>query len=497
MRLKTNLLIAGLMMAVTATALQAETKLSDLMSSDAEVKKVVGDCKFTEGPVWHPDGFLLFSDIPNERIVRVNSDGSASDFLTSSGRANGLICDKAGNIFACQGGLHRIARLTKDGKVASVLAEQYKNIDLNQPNDLALDSSGGLYFTDPFYAKGDPPQPTMGVYYVSSTGQLKQVISDYVRPNGVTVSPDGKYLYVAEIGQNQIFRYDILGPGKITAGKLIFSADKEEFGGGPDGMAHDAHGNLYATYKDVVVLDPNGRLIGRIPVPENPANCTFGGADGKTLYITARTSLYSVQMKVAGPKLFASGPAGEKLSRVSKTETVGFANIADDKKVETESVKLGGITLAIPKSWKKGNPTSRLRLAQYAVPATKDDKEDAELVIFPPFGGSVDANIQRFLGQFKPDGLKQKLTKGECEQGTYYLVDLSGTYKKSIGPPFARMTEDKADYRMLEIILSVPKEGNYFIKLTGPKNTIDANAANFRNLFGGDAKKEKEYKLGG
>lgn len=444
--------------------------LSELVAGP--VQKVVGDCKFTEGPAWNPDGYLLFSDIPNSRIIRVNADGSSSDWLNPSGGANGLICDQQGNVYACQGAERRVARLRSnaDGKgtLAAVLAGEFEGRPLNQPNDVALDGRGGLYFTDPNYrpASETPSQPVQGVYYVSGDGTVSRVISDLPRPNGILVTADGKTLYVANIDLGQIMKYTIEAPGNLGAGTVLFAADQDD-GRGPDGMTLDEHGNIYATYKSLIVVSPAGELIGRLSLPEKPANCEFGGADGKTLYITATTSLYAVATKVVGAPLMSNGPAGGR------------------------SFTAGDLKLQIPARWKQGKPANRLRLAQFEIPAAEGDKEAGELVVSGPFGGSDQANIDRWVGQFDGEGRTMTTSKGASPDGEYVVVELSGTYKRPIGPPIQGRTEPAPGYRMLGGILK-RKDGNYFLKLTGPDKTVAAAAAEFRSTFGGDAGKETQ-----
>lgn len=266
----------------------------------AEVEKVASGFQFVEGPAWSPRGFLLFSDIPASRVVQLSGEDRVADFLKPSGQANGLVFDAAGNLYLCQGGARQVSRLAPDGKLTP-LATEFEGKRLNSPNDLALDGRGGLYFTDPRYG-GDEGREldVMGVYYTSADGKVERVIDALERPNGILVSADGRQLYVAEPNRRQLYVYPIEAPGKVGPGRLLFTGDQEIDGGGPDGMALDVFGNIYTTYRDVVVLTPNGDLIGRIPVPEGCSNCTFGGADGKTLYVTAGTSLYRVPMKVRG-----------------------------------------------------------------------------------------------------------------------------------------------------------------------------------------------------
>jgi len=470
---------SALLFAVTCLLLPLNgfaAELSELVAGD--LTKVVGDCRFTEGPAWHPDGYLLFSDIPNERIIKVNPDGSSSDWMKPSGGANGLMCDLAGNVYACQGNEQRVSLLRSGddglGQLVSVLASKYDGKVLNKPNDLAIDSAGGLYFTDPFYSQGEPPQPVEGVYYVSKSGEVTRVVDGLPRPNGVLVSPDGAYLYVANINERQVVRYPIEEAGKLGAVEVLFTGEEELDGRGPDGMAFDENGTLYATYRKLVVLSYEGDLIGRIDVPEKPANCAFGGTDNRTLYITARTSLYSLPMSVAGMALQANGPSGTE---------------------KTREVKAEKLTLQVPESWEQQEPSNNLRLAQFAIPPVEGDEEGAELVVFPPFGGSIPQNIQRWIGQFENQGLRTTMTKGTTEQGDYVLVDLQGTYRKPDGPPFLRRTKPAPNYRMMAVIFSAKAGGNYFLKVTGPKATVESITDAFRATFGGKAADESEYEL--
>ncbi len=478
-----------------ATSTQA-ADVAVLIQDGAEVKKLVGDCKFTEGPAYSPKGFLLFSDIPNSRIVRVNDDGMSSDFMKPSGKSNGLIFDSSGHLYACQGEARRVVRISGvDGKI-EVLCDQFEGKKLNSPNDLALDYAGGLYFTDPRYgSEEDRELPVMGVYYVDADGKTTRVIDSLQRPNGVLVAAAGQQLIVAEPNKREVWMYSITGPGKIGAGRVIFTSDMALDGGGPDGMALDAEGRIYCTYKSVVVLSPAGELIGRIPVPEQPANCKFGGPDNKTLFITARTSLYSLAMKVDGAPYAAKGP--RPAPQVTRSDRRIPVRLVADEKPVAESKKVGDLTLTVPADWKEQPPANRLRLAQFSIPAITGDKDPGELVIsfFQGDGGGVDPNLKRWNDQFTGDNKKIKLAQGECAQGTYHFSDVSGTYLKPIGPPIAGKKEPTPDYRSLGIILQVKDKGNYFLRLTGPDRTIAAAAEKLRQMIGGDEKKEKAYEI--
>jgi gluconolactonase len=518
------LLLAAVVAAMFGGSAGADDVVA-LVSPKAEVVKVVGDCKFTEGPAFSPKGFLLFSDIPNSRIVRVDADGTVSDFLKPSGAANGLVFDKAGNLYACQGGARRVVKIgTQDGKIEP-LCDSYDGKPLNSPNDLALDGHGGLYFTDPRYG-GDAKieQSCMGVYYVDANGKTTRVIEDRARPNGILVSNDHKMLLVAEPNKRELWSYAITAPGKLGEGKLIFTGDETVDGGGPDGMCLDEQGHIYTTYKSIVVLKSDGSVVGRIPVPEHPANCTFGGADGKTLYITARTSLYSLGMNVAGASLVANGPkAAPQVSlhrRSARDESEfavgtpstrptshhrsnfrGPARLAQDKKddaAEAKETKIQDITLKVPASWKEQPPANKLRLAQFLIPKADGDEHPTELVIssFPGGGGGVEANLKRWTDQFSSEGRKVKITSGACPQGKYVLHDVKGTYLYTAGGPFAGgKKEERADHRSISVVLTVEGKGNYFLRLTGTEKAVSAALGAFRASFGADASKEKDFEI--
>ena len=488
---------------ILVAAVQAQLRaaeLKDLVAADAKATKVVGDCKFTEGPAYSPKGYLLFSDIPNSRIVRLDQDGTVSDFLKPSGKANGLVFDAHGVLYACQGEARRVVKIAlQDGKVEP-LCEAYDGKPLNSPNDLALDGRGGLYFTDPRYGQDMKiDQSCMGVYYIDAAGKTTRVIDKLQRPNGILVSAGGKSLYVAEPNKRELLKYEITGPGQLSEGKVIFTGDQTLDGGGPDGMCLDQHGNIYATYKEIVVLNPDGGLIGRIPVPEHPANCTFGGPDGKTLYITARTSLYSVVMNVSGAPLVETGPRpAVKVS--SRRSFRGPARLTQDKKSsdDIKEIEIKDIKLKLPASWKQEDPSNNLRLAQFKPPAAEGDKPSTELVIssFGGDGGGVNANFKRWNDQFTSEGRKIKLTAGECPQGKYHVSDISGTYLQSSGGPFAGGKKTPmAGYRSISIVLTVPDKGVYFLRLTGPEKTVASAAEAFRKSIDADASKEIDYEM--
>lgn len=259
---------------------------------------------FTEGPAEDDQGNLYFTDIPNERIHKVDSKGKLSVFRDKSGHANGLMFHpKKRELYACEMDGQLVA-LSLDGKKRRVVASGYEGKRFNAPNDLVLDRRGGVYFTDPGFRAPDPrPQEKLAVYYASPDGKVTRLIDDLPNPNGVILSPDEKTLYVIPSGQAEMMAYPVEGPGKLGKGRVFCRLKQREEGGrrGGDGLTIDTQGNLYITSGlGLQVFDPAGKLLGIIPFPEQPANVTFGGPDRGTLYVTARTSLYSVKTKARG-----------------------------------------------------------------------------------------------------------------------------------------------------------------------------------------------------
>src|SRR5262245_13979239 len=259
--------------------------------------------KFTEGPAADRAGNVYFSDIPDEKIYKVDTQGKLSVFREKSNHANGLAVNAKGEVVACEMD-GRVVALSPDGKGRRVLAAGYRGQRFNAPNDLVLDREGGVYFTDPSFRAPKPlPQGKLGVYYVSAAGEVTRLLDDLPNPNGVRLSPDGKTLYVLPTGQAEMMAYPVEAPGRIGKGKVFCTLKQPQGkkGGGADGAAIDTKGNLYITSAlGLQVFDPSGRLLGVIAFPEQPANVTFGGPDLRTLYVTARTSLYTVPMEATG-----------------------------------------------------------------------------------------------------------------------------------------------------------------------------------------------------
>ena len=284
---------------VPTSPAQSTDNASAVIAPGAKLEKLAGDFKFTEGPTCDKEGNIFFTDQPNNRILKWSVDGKLSTFLQPAGRANGMFFDALGNLIACADEKAELWSIAPDGK-HTVLAHEYDGKIINSSNDVWVRPDQGLYFTDPFYKRewwdyDKPPQGTEQVYFLSADRKtLKRVTTDLAQPNGIIGKPDGKTLYVADIKAGKTYAYDIQSDGSLTNKRLHCEL-------GSDGMTLDIEGNLYLTGKGVTVFDQTGKKITNIPVPESwTANVSFGGKDHKTLFITASTGLYSIQMKNRG-----------------------------------------------------------------------------------------------------------------------------------------------------------------------------------------------------
>lgn len=270
--------------AVSATASPALT-----VTLAAKLAPVAGRYEFAEGPATDPNGNVYFSDINAGKIFKWSSDGRVTVWRDGLNKPNGLAFDSAGNLIACEGGNGRLIAINPKGQI-TVLADQYNQKRFNEPNDLWIDPQGGIYFTDPAYQL-QVVQTGEFVYYLSpDRSQITRVISDLVRPNGIVGTEDGKTLYVADHGAGKTFVYTVNADGTL-ANKRLFAPC------GSDGMTLDTQGNLYlTTLTGVQVYAADGKHLRDIPTPEQPTNVTFAGEKGQTLFITARTAVYTQQM---------------------------------------------------------------------------------------------------------------------------------------------------------------------------------------------------------
>jgi gluconolactonase len=271
----------------------------DLFAPGAQVAKLAGGFKFTEGPASDAAGNVFFTDQPNDRILKWDVEGKLTTFLQPCGRANGLCFDAHGQLWACADASNELWRIAPDGR-ATVVIKDFHGKLLNGPNDLWLRPDGGIYLTDPFYKRpywnrGPKEQDGECVFYLPPGGtQLVLVAGDLQQPNGIIGTPDGKVLYVSDIRGKQTFAYEIQPDGTLAHKRMFCKL-------GSDGMTIDDAGNVYLTGKGVTVFDKTGTQIAHIPIAESwTGNVCFGGKDRHTLFITASTGLYSVRLRTAG-----------------------------------------------------------------------------------------------------------------------------------------------------------------------------------------------------
>jgi gluconolactonase len=281
--------------------LHAESpKFWELIAEDAKLEKVAGGFGFTEGPVWDPRGFLYVSDEEKNRLSRVYPDGRVETLL-EIGDPDGSTLDSKGRLVTTASVLRAIIQVDPNGKY-KVLADKYEGKKFNSPNDIVLGPDGALYFTDPTLdlPKGETQELAFqGVFRLASDGGLRLLTSELAAPNGLAFSPDGKRLYVDDTKQREIRVYDVAPNGTLQNGRLF--GKEEGRGGVPDGMRVDTNGNVYVTGPGGIwVWDPDGHHLGTIGMPESTANFNWGDADYRTLYITARTSVYRLKMKARG-----------------------------------------------------------------------------------------------------------------------------------------------------------------------------------------------------
>ncbi|MBW8282754.1 MAG: SMP-30/gluconolactonase/LRE family protein [Rhizobium sp.] len=290
-----------------------DPRFRQLIVPSAGLDELYSDCRWAEGPVWFADlNCLLFSDIPNQRMLRCSPGGEVSVFREPSNFTNGNTRDRQGRLISCEHGARRVTRTEVDGSV-TVLAESYQGRRLNSPNDVVVRSDGSIWFTDPTYGilsdyegyRAEPEQPTRNVYRLDpASGVLSLVVDDFRQPNGLAFSPDETMLYVAdsarshdESAPSHIRVFDVEDGSRLVNGRVFCDLDN----GIPDGLRTDAAGNVWTSAGDGVhCFAPDGALLGKILVPQTVANLTFGGPRRNRLYITATRSLYAVYTTATG-----------------------------------------------------------------------------------------------------------------------------------------------------------------------------------------------------
>jgi gluconolactonase len=262
---------------------------------DAPWEVVAADFGFTEGPLWHPDGYLLFSDIPNSRIQRWRH-GGLDVYREPSGQSNGLTLDLAMRLIACEHENRRVSR--EGGGQVEALATHFEGKRLNSPNDVVVRSDGRIFFTDPPYGITEDQRelPYNGVFSISPGGDLSLLLTDFDRPNGLAFSPDERTLYIADTARHHVRAFDAAPDGTLSHGRLFAETRGD---GRPDGMKVDRDGRLFVCATTVQVFAADGRPLGVIDCPQMPANCAWG-EDGSTFFITARTAVYRTAIATIG-----------------------------------------------------------------------------------------------------------------------------------------------------------------------------------------------------
>jgi gluconolactonase len=270
-----------------------------IIKSGTKLEKLSGDFVFTEGPASDVQGNVYFTDQPNDRIMVWSIKGDLSIFMQPSGRSNGLFFDKQGYLWSCADENNELWRISLDKNV-DVILDKFNGRLFNGPNDLWISPDESVFFTDPYYKRSwwnhtTMPQEKQCVYFLSSNHKtLKRVADDLVQPNGIIGTPDGKILYVADIGGRKTWSY-LINPDGSLGNKMLFCEM------GSDGMTIDKKGNIYLTGKGVTIFDKTGKQLGNIAVPENwTANVCFGDKDRKSLFITASKGLYRIRTQVKG-----------------------------------------------------------------------------------------------------------------------------------------------------------------------------------------------------
>ncbi|CAL1517940.1 SMP-30/gluconolactonase/LRE family protein [Chitinophaga sp. MM2321] len=278
---------------------QGQQPNAGIIADNATPQLVSSQFSFTEGPASDKKGNIYFTDQPNNKIWKYDTDGKLSVFMDPAGRSNGLYFDRKGNMLACADEKDELWSITPKGKV-TVLVNNFEGHRLNGPNDVWISPAGNIYFTDPYYQRAywdrqKPDIEAQQVYYLPK-GKKKPLLAagDLTKPNGIIGTRDGKWLYVADIGADKTYRYKINKDGTLSDKQLFISK-------GGDGMTLDNLGNLYLCGNGVLVYDKTGKEIEHIAIPEKwTANICFGGKDNNLLFITASTAIYTLQMKVKG-----------------------------------------------------------------------------------------------------------------------------------------------------------------------------------------------------
>ena len=277
------------------------------VDGDSVVEVLYSGCRWAEGPAYFPAGrYLVFSDIPNDRMLRWDeTTGAVGVFRSPAGYANGHTVDRQGRLISCEQGNRRVTRTEHDGSV-TVLADRYQGKRFNSPNDVVERADGSVWFTDPSYGidsdyEGNQADTEIGACHVyrvePASGEVGVVADDFVRPNGLAFSLDERQLYIVDTRRKHMRRFDVAEDGTLTGGAVFAECDAGSF----DGVRLDSVGRVWvAAHDGLHCFDPDGTLIGKLRLPESVSNLTFGGRKRNHLYITATTSLYSLRVNING-----------------------------------------------------------------------------------------------------------------------------------------------------------------------------------------------------
>ncbi len=265
--------------------------------SDITFSKLADGYRFTEGPAWSRDGYLIFSDTPSDRLLKWAPGHAAEVFRADAHGPSGNAFDADGRLYTCETRLRRVTRTDKKGKI-EVLADQWEGKRLNAPSDIVVSRSGHVYFTDPAFGEQSDHRELdfYGIYHLPPKGPMKLVATPAGRPHGIALSPNGRILYVSNADEHNIRAYDVDHNGDISGERVPVS----RIDGVPGGIGVDEKGDLYVAAKGIAVYSPEGRLIHVIEMKEQPSNCAFGEADDKSLFITARGVVYRVRPEAKG-----------------------------------------------------------------------------------------------------------------------------------------------------------------------------------------------------
>jgi gluconolactonase len=265
--------------------------------ASVQVEKVASGFGFLEGPVWSRDNFLVFSDVPRNKILKLTPGEGLADLRTDSGGANGNTYDAAGRLYTCQGRARRVIREDRKSRI-EILAERWQGKRLNAPSDIVVRKDGEIYFTDPAFGRDQDTRELdfYGVYHISRKGAMEVVAKPTGRPHGVALSPNGRILYVTNADERNVRAYDLDKAGEAANERVLI----ERTVGIPGGIRTSEDGNLFVAANGIFVYSPQGKLLNTYTLPDKPSNCAFGDADFQGLYVAARTALYRIRLDVKG-----------------------------------------------------------------------------------------------------------------------------------------------------------------------------------------------------